>query len=500
MTGSRVIGGNSVSTAQQVRESLEHPVIDADGHLVEYLPLVKEFLREEAGSELVRDFESSTGLLPPEIPDSIQSRRHAGFYRGAWWGLPAENSLDRATAALPRLMYDRLDELGIDLAFLYPTYGLSVLAMAQDDLRVAMARAFNRYVAEVYGGFVDRLCPVAVIPMNSPDEALAELDHAVEELGLRAVMMAGLVNRSTQNDEGDCCIQTFDSLGHDSVFDYDPVWTRCVELGVSPAFHSFGYGWGSRRSTRNYMYNHVGNFAAAGEATARSLFFGGVPTRFPELNWAFQEGGVVWALNLLSDIVGHYGKRNEAGLRNYEPDRLDVQHVRELFDKYGEQSQIRHIGELEKFLNAVGIRDDELCPTGDEFLESGIKSVEDIYEIFCSRYFFGCESDDPLNVLATRCSTLLDGAEMKSMFASDIGHWDVTDMRSVLPDAWDLVQEGLLVPEEFSAFVFGNVVDFYGRVNPEVFEGTSVEDQARSYLSTSGGSSPVAGDGEPKGP
>jgi len=499
MTGSRAIGGKSVLTAQQVRESLEHPVIDADGHLVEYLPLVKEFVREEAGPALVRDFESSTGLLPSKMPDSIQSRRQAGLYRGAWWGLPTENSLDRATAALPRLMYDRLDELGIDLAFLYPTYGLSVLAMAQDDLRIAMARAFNRYIAEVYGGVADRLCPVAVIPMNSPDEALAELDHAVEELGLRAIMMAGLVNRSIPQDDGDRQFQLLDSLGHDSVCDYDPVWRRCVELGVSPAFHSFGYGWGSRRSTTNYMYNHVGNFAAAGEATARSLFFGGVPIRFPELNWAFQEGGVVWALNLLSDILGHYDKRSGIGLRNYDPDRLDTQLVRDLFDKYGEQSQISHIDQLDQFLNAVGIRDEQISSDGDEFTESGIKSVEDIYEIFCSRYFFGCESDDPLNVLATRCRTLLDGAEMKAMFASDIGHWDVTDMKTVLPDAWNLVEESLLDPDEFSAFVFGNVVDFYGRVNPELFVDTIVEDQARTYLKSNGASSPTTDEGNTKG-
>ena len=486
MSDSRIVNGSSVPTARQVREALKHPVVDADGHLVEYLPLVKEFVREEAGPGLVRDFESSTGLLPLEIPDSIQSRRQAGFYRGAWWGLPAENSLDRATAALPRLMYDRLDDLGIDLAFLYPTYGLSVLAMTQDDLRIAMARSFNRYLAEVYGGVTDRLCPVAVIPMNSPDEALAELDHAVGELGLRAIMMAGLVNRSVVQDGGNPTIQLLDSLGHDSFYNYDPVWKRCVELGVSPAFHSAGYGWGSRKSTTNYMYNHVGNFAAAGEATARSLFFGGVPTRFPELNWAFQEGGVLWAVNLFSDIIGHFSKRNKLNIQNYNPEKLNIELVKDLFTKYGETSQTGLIDQLEQFLHAVGIRDTSEYFEGDEFRESGVNSIEEIRDIFCSRYFFGCEADDPMNALATRCKTLLDGAEMNAMFASDIGHWDVTDMNSVLPEAWELVEGGLLDPEEFSAFVFGNVVEFYGRVNPGVFAGTTVEDQASVHLSTLG--------------
>ena len=78
------------------------------------------------------------------------------------------------------------------------------------------------------------------------------------------------------------------------------------------------------------------------------------------------------------------------------------------------------------------------------------------------------------------------GIKLKAILGSDIGHWDVTDMNSVLPEAWELVEGGLLDTEEFSAFVFGNVVEFYGRVNPGVFAGTTVEDQASVHLSTLG--------------
>lgn len=33
--------------------------------------------------------------------------------RPTWWGEPA-NTIDRATALIPRLMYERLDEFGVD--------------------------------------------------------------------------------------------------------------------------------------------------------------------------------------------------------------------------------------------------------------------------------------------------------------------------------------------------------------------------------------------------
>jgi hypothetical protein len=70
-----------------------------------------------------------------------------------------------------------------------------------------------------------------------------------------------------------------DNLCLDSEYDYDPVWAKCVELGVTPTFHSGGMGWGSRATISNYMYNHIGHFASAGEALCKALFFGGVTRR-----------------------------------------------------------------------------------------------------------------------------------------------------------------------------------------------------------------------------
>ena len=60
-----------------------------------------------------------------------------------WWGIPTRNTLDRATAMLPRLLYERLDQIGIDVAIAYPTYGLTAIHLTDDELRPALSRAFN---------------------------------------------------------------------------------------------------------------------------------------------------------------------------------------------------------------------------------------------------------------------------------------------------------------------------------------------------------------------
>src|SRR5256886_11447045 len=54
----------------------------------------------------------------------------------------------------------------------------------------------------------------------------------------------------------------------------------------------------------NFCYNHIGHFASASEAMAKAIFFGGVTRRFPELNFAFLEGGVGWACSLYADLIG----------------------------------------------------------------------------------------------------------------------------------------------------------------------------------------------------
>ena len=71
-----------------------------------------------------------------------------------------------ATAQLPALLYERLDEFGIDVSFVYPT-SLSMY-ISQPELRRPYIRAFNLMTAELFAPFRDRLIPVAVLPSHTP--------------------------------------------------------------------------------------------------------------------------------------------------------------------------------------------------------------------------------------------------------------------------------------------------------------------------------------------
>ena len=460
---------------QAVLDRIDHPVIDSDGHLIEYTPLVHDFIAEDFGEDIAAQFDRVThSAAGRAATPSYDKRRELGIHSAGIWGIPTRNTLDRATAMLPQLMYERLDQLGIDFAVLYPTYGLSVTALGNAELRCAMARGVNRYYAEAYAGFRDRLEPVAAIPTFTPHEAIAELDFAVGELGLKAVMMSGAVPRPIHGDESPGAGRWIDTLAHDSPYDYDPVWKRCEELGVAPTFHAGGQGWGSRMSTRNNSYNQVGNFAAADEAVCRSLVFGGVPMRFPDVRFAFQEGGVAWASALLAGLVGHWEKRNVEAIQHNNPAHLDVDLLRELFERHAIGAMADRTARLSEGLCMLS-DPDELPQDIDQFGESLLTSADDLVEMFSSRFFFGCEADDPMNALAFASGLNPGGATLPAIFSSDIGHWDVRDMRDVLPEAFELVEHGHIDESQFRDFVFANPVALWTSMNPDFFAGTSVE-------------------------
>jgi predicted TIM-barrel fold metal-dependent hydrolase len=466
----------------RIKAGLDHPVIDSDGHAIEYLPVVRDILRAQAGDDAVAamDLVTSSGSAVRGL--SPEQMRGAGLVRTSWWGLPTRNTLDRATALLPELLAARLPELGIDHAVLYPTYGLVPAALDDAAIRRPLARAFNTFYAEAFCDHADTLTPVGIIPMHTPDEAIAELDHATGELGLKAFMFGGPIARPAPGvDPPSRAARWLDSLGLDSQYDYDPVWQRCVDLGVSPTFHTAAMGWTIRASVSNYVFNHIGMFAIAGELLALSLFLGGVPQRFPALRFAFQEGGVAWAAALYANLVGHWEKRNREAVEHYNPAHLDRAQLVDLFERHGSARFRARLDQLDDGLRMLSLPDEDPA-TLDEFARCGITDVDDIRAVFTTAFHFGCEADDPMTALAFDTRRNPGGARLKALFASDIGHWDVPDIREVLPEAWELVEDGHASAADFRALTFEHAVSLWAGSNPAFFDGTTVEGAVRDEL------------------
>jgi predicted TIM-barrel fold metal-dependent hydrolase len=304
------MGTNGSTEARKLRARLNHPIVDADGHWLEYGPVMRDEFRRIGGDAAVEALAAATDRVPSALRMSLPERRRRRVGMEAFWGSPSENVLDRATAMLPRLMYERLDDLGLDFCVVYPTTGLGFHRMQDTRLRRAICRAYNVFTADQFRGLEDRVIPAAIIPMYTPEEAIEELEFASKQLGYKVMMVGGLMRRKVtalaeENPDASKVVDWYDVIGIDSDHDYDPVWAKCRELKIAPSFHNGARSILLRNSPSNFCYNHIGHFASAGHAVAKAIFFGGVTRRFPDMNFAFLEGGVGWACMLYADLIGH---------------------------------------------------------------------------------------------------------------------------------------------------------------------------------------------------
>jgi hypothetical protein len=183
---------------------------------------------------------------------------------------------------------------------------------------------------------------------------------------------------------------------------------------------------------------------------------------------------------LYADLIGHWEKRNRQAIESTNPAKLDRAALLELAQKYGRDPVVEAIRRNQGL-------DDTSGQTGgvedlDDYYRCKITRKEDIKDLFVPRFYFGCEADDPTNAWAFNRRSNPMGSRLNALFSSDIGHFDVPDMTEVVPEAYELVERGLITEDDFRDFMFTNAVRFWGEVNPDFFKGTSVEKQAAEVL------------------
>ena len=117
----------------------------------------------------------------------------------------------------------------------------------------------------------------------------------------------------------------------------------------------------------------------------------------------------------------------------------------------------------------------------DDFSACKITRKQDWIDLYAKPFYFGCEADDRMNASAFSRGNPF-GAKLNALYSSDIGHFDVIDMRDPLPEAHELVEDGLISEDNFRDFTFANAVHLWGTQNPRFFEGTAVAKEAAAEL------------------
>ena len=468
----------------EVRQEIGHPVIDGDGHLSELTPAAYPFLRETLSSDqLDRFIREGTPTARGLAYRSAAEQRRTRSPQIAWWGGPTRSALDKATPMLPALLHERLPELGIDYGIFYTSSAMGFLAIEEDELRRGLCAGWNAFLSDISAPYGDRMTFAGLIPMHTPEEAIAELRHC-KELGIKVAAFPEGVLRGIPEPllEGASPFlwpgQThwYDTFGLESAYDYDSVWAAARDLRLAVTFHGgMGLRPGLWTFTNNYCANHIGVFGQNMFSLCKSLYLGGVTRRFPDMPVAFLECGVSWGSQLLADIVEHWHKRRVESLDVLDPANLDAEALSAHLAAFGGRVlELMGNPDPVDLANEIKTRNIPRAEIYDDFAYLQVSDETDLVNLFADSFYFGCEADDR-GVAVAFSKVNPGGKSLRAIFSSDIGHWDVPDISAVVPESFELVEDGLITPDQYRSFVFGNVLELCTRADPHFFDGTTIE-------------------------
>jgi len=174
-------------------------------------------------------------------------------------------------------------QTGIDIAFIYPTYGLWLFAIdsMQAEVVGAFTHAYNTWLYEEFCSYApDKLKGVGAINLHAPEQMVSELHH-IADFGWKAVFLRPNPVKGR--------------LLSDPI--YEPFWTACEELDIAIAIHEATHGLlpttgADRFQTRFAM--HACSHPMEHMMALLALIEGGVLERHPQLRVAFLESGCGW--------------------------------------------------------------------------------------------------------------------------------------------------------------------------------------------------------------
>lgn len=188
-----------------------------------------------------------------------------------------------------------MTELGIDIQVLHNSIWIEQLT-DRPDIEVALARSWNRWLADIWKEGGGRLRWTCVIPVLSIPDALDEITFAKQH---------GAVG---------VCMRPFD--GTLMMLDpyFYPLYDRAQQLDLAIAVHIAN---GSpllvdSLRTRYSMLDGFATFRVPTMLACYGLIRSDVPKTFPSLRWGFIEASAQWVPWVLSEMARRHGEHYTA--------------------------------------------------------------------------------------------------------------------------------------------------------------------------------------------
>jgi predicted TIM-barrel fold metal-dependent hydrolase len=179
------------------------------------------------------------------------------------------------------------DRDGVSAEVIYPNQSLFLYNSPDPAYQMAVARAYNDWAMELFGGRPDRFVPVGIVPVADVAAAVVEATR-VARLGYRAIKIPITMKDRPYN-----------------LPNYEPFW-RCIEeTGLVASLHAFTSeedqypdDWGTEEGVGGAL-TLMALSMAQGQDPVTRLISGGVLQRHPALRFVVVECGAGWLAWLL---------------------------------------------------------------------------------------------------------------------------------------------------------------------------------------------------------
>jgi aminocarboxymuconate-semialdehyde decarboxylase len=247
--------------------------IDAHAHILTEATIAT-LQREVPSYRLrLRDVEGDFATL------DVGAISYPKFPRGGW-------DLERRLEDMAKAKFDR------QVLSVLPQ---TVAYEEEPALALALSQIQNDQIAALVKRHPDRFLGLGTVPLQSPDASVAELRRAVNQLGLRGVMIGSNVRGRNLDDPG-----------------LEPVWSAAAELGALVFIHPTTPA-AADRLQHYYLRNFIGNPLDTTIAAA-CLVFTGVLERHPGIKILLSHGGGFLPYQAARFVHG-WGEREEAKKR-----------------------------------------------------------------------------------------------------------------------------------------------------------------------------------------
>jgi predicted TIM-barrel fold metal-dependent hydrolase len=196
----------------------------------------------------------------------------------------------------------RLKEMAVDgvsAEVLYPTYALSVLALADAELQEACCRAYNDWLMEYCQADLTRLVGVPLIATYDMGNAVAELERC-KKGGLRGALIWQVPPKE----------MPFTS-DH-----YERFWQAAQDLDMPVSLHILtGFGYSRDRGGRKGIERYRGSVnlkLAEITDSLMDIIFSGVLERYPRLKVVLVENEIGWLPYVLEQWDYYFDRHRKA--------------------------------------------------------------------------------------------------------------------------------------------------------------------------------------------